>query len=272
VTAASELRFKFGDNWAKFLKSVDDVRIGLAEQSVQDLVGCERLDGLTFLDIGSGSGLSSLAARRLGAVVSSFDYDPAAVACTRALRDRYFPNDRNWTVGEGSALDRDYLRGLGLCDVVYSWGVLHHTGHLWDALDNALSLVAPGGKLIVAIYNDQGRPSLVWTSVKRLYNVLPSALRFLMLWPAAVWMWGPAMLRDLVFLRPFATWRKYHHTRGMSPWRDVVDWVGGYPFEVAKPEEVFNFCERKGFRLAKLTTCAGGHGCNEFVFIREKAA
>jgi 2-polyprenyl-6-hydroxyphenyl methylase/3-demethylubiquinone-9 3-methyltransferase len=52
----------------------------------------------------------------------------------------------------------------------------------------------------------------------------------------------------------------------MSPWRDVVDWVGGYPFEVARPEEIFEFFKSKGLVLGKFKTCGGGHGCNEFVF------
>jgi 2-polyprenyl-6-hydroxyphenyl methylase/3-demethylubiquinone-9 3-methyltransferase len=55
----------------------------------------------------------------------------------------------------------------------------------------------------------------------------------------------------------------------MDPWRDVVDWVGGLPFEVAKPEEIFDFARRRGFTLERLTTCAGGHGCNELVFRRD---
>jgi 2-polyprenyl-6-hydroxyphenyl methylase/3-demethylubiquinone-9 3-methyltransferase len=53
----------------------------------------------------------------------------------------------------------------------------------------------------------------------------------------------------------------------MSPWRDVVDWVGGYPFEVAKPEAIFKFYQRRGFTMVDLNTCGGGHGCNEFVFV-----
>jgi SAM-dependent methyltransferase len=264
-----ERRFEFGKNWTRFLGTVDETRIVVAEDSIRALTGQQRLDGLQFLDIGSGSGLSSLAARRLGAVVTSFDYDRDSVDCTRIVRDRYFPDDRNWTILEASVLDRQAVQGLGRFDIVYSWGVLHHTGKLWEALDNACVAVAPRGKLIVAIYNDQGRWTRVWTWIKRLYNALPAPLRFIVLWPAAFWLLAPAMLRDLMLFRPFATLRTYHRNRGMSPWRDVVDWVGGFPFEVAKPEEVLAFCTEKRFRLVKLTTCGGRHGCNEYVFAAE---
>jgi 2-polyprenyl-3-methyl-5-hydroxy-6-metoxy-1,4-benzoquinol methylase len=105
----------------------------------------ERLDGKSFLDIGSGSGLFSLAARRLGARVHSFDYDQQSVACTAELRRRYFPSAGDWVVERGSALDRDYLARLGTFDVVYSWGVLHHTGDMWRALENVKPLVAERG-------------------------------------------------------------------------------------------------------------------------------
>jgi 2-polyprenyl-6-hydroxyphenyl methylase/3-demethylubiquinone-9 3-methyltransferase len=52
----------------------------------------------------------------------------------------------------------------------------------------------------------------------------------------------------------------------MDRWHDFLDWVGGYPFEVATPEQVFEFCAARGFELRKLATAGGSHGCNEFVF------
>src|SRR5215207_3370049 len=116
-------RFEFGQNWSQFLAAVDDERIQQAETSLKEMLEVESLAGRSFLDIGSGSGLFSLAARRLGARVRSFDYDPQSVACTRELRQRYFPEDEGWQVGEGSVLDESFVRGLGTFDVVYSWGV-----------------------------------------------------------------------------------------------------------------------------------------------------
>ena len=261
-------RFAFGENWSQFLVVLDDDRIRLAEQSLCDMLKVKNLLGKRFLDIGSGSGLFSLAARRLGATVYSFDYDPKSAACTKELKRLYFPDDSDWHVEQGSVLDRDYLRSLGHWDVVYSWGVLHHTGNMSQALDSVSNLVCDGGKLFIAIYNDQGRASRFWLKVKKSYNRLPRAFRWLILWPAAFRLWGPTTIRDLVAGKPFHTWRNYskRSLRGMSPWRDLVDWVGGLPFEVATPEQIFCFYRDRGFRLEQLKTCAGGHGCNEFVF------
>lgn len=261
-------RFAFGENWLRFLKLLDDERIRQAEQSLCERLKVKNLRGKRFLDIGSGSGLFSLAARRLGAKVHSFDYDPHSVICSNALRQQYFPDDPDWIVERGSVLDENYVETLGQWDVVYSWGVLHHTGNMPQALDNVAKLVGDGGKLFIAIYNDQGRASKFWLKIKKIYNRLPRGFRWLILWPAILRLWGPTTLRDLFAGRPFHTWRNYskESLRGMSPWRDVVDWVGGFPFEVATPEHIFRFYRDREFRLEELKTCAGGHGCNEFVF------
>jgi 2-polyprenyl-6-hydroxyphenyl methylase/3-demethylubiquinone-9 3-methyltransferase len=139
---------------------------------------------------------------------------------------------------------------------------------MWKALENVAPLVAEGGKLFIAIYNDQGATSRAWKHIKQGYNALPNGLKFLVLWPCFIRLWGPTTIKDLIRGKPFYTWRTYGGVRGMSPWRDVVDWVGGYPFEVAKPEDIFDYFQSREFTLIKLKTCAGGFGCNEFVLLK----
>jgi len=224
--------------------------------------------GKTFLDAGSGSGLFSLAARRLGATVHSFDYDPQSVACTAELRRRYFPDDPGWSVEQGSVLDSEYLSSLGTFNVVYSWGVLHHTGAMWKALENVDPLVKDGGSLFVAIYNDQGKMSRRWTRLKAFYVRSSKPVQFALAIGVCVTSWWRRWLKDLLLLRPFETWRSAGQARGMSAWWDVVDWTGGYPFEVAKAEQIFDFYRQRGFVLEKLRTDGGNYGCNQFVFSR----
>jgi 2-polyprenyl-3-methyl-5-hydroxy-6-metoxy-1,4-benzoquinol methylase len=260
-------RFSFGRNWRDFLALLDDERIAEAENSLKEMLSLETLAGLSFLDIGSGSGLFSLAARRLGAKVTSFDYDPDSVACANSLKEKFFAGDRNWRIEQGSVLDADYLSSLGRFDIVYSWGVLHHTGAMWQALGNAASCVKPGGLLFISIYNDEDWRSRRNRRVKKFYVDLPDNLKSVMTGGYVAWEIARAFAADILRLRdPRRRYADKIRSRGMSPWHDMVDWLGGYPFEVAKPEAIFDFYTGRGFRLAKLKTVGRGHGCNEFVF------
>ncbi len=265
---ASRQRFEFGKNWEQFLDTLNEARIAAAEDSLRKMLGVEDLQGRTFLDLGCGSGLFSLAARRLGAAVHSLDYDPRSVACAQALKARFFADDDRWTIEEGSVLDRDRLRALGVFDVVYSWGVLHHTGAMWTAMDNVVQTVAPRGTLFIAIYNHQQLFTAYWKAVKKLYVASPSPARRLMEYGFYGFFAGGLFVADTLRGRDPRARHAGHGRRGMNVLRDVVDWIGGWPFEVATPDEVFRFYRDRGFSLTQLKTCGAKHGCNEFVFIR----
>jgi 2-polyprenyl-3-methyl-5-hydroxy-6-metoxy-1,4-benzoquinol methylase len=266
---SAEARFGFGENWRRFLDVLDDDRIRVAEESLKTMLDVDSLAGKSFLDIGSGSGLFSLSAMRLGAErVHSFDYDQSSVNCTLELKRRYFPDDPRWTIERGDVLDSAYLESLGAWDIIYSWGVLHHTGDMWKALGNVAGMARPGGRVYISIYNDQGGNSRRWTRVKQLYNTGPAGRAAVLgtLVPAfALRSFAIDVLRRQ---NPLDSYREYYRERGMSRVHDWVDWLGGYPFEVAKPEEVLALFRDRGFSLEGLKTCGGGLGCNEYLFRR----
>lgn len=258
-------RFEFGVNWGNFLKTMDNERLDEAVRSLSEWIGMSDLTNRTFFDIGSGSGLFSLAARKMGAEVRSFDYDDNCVMCTKELKNRYFPNDKLWTIERGDILDDSYMSKYSEYDVVYSWGVLHHTGNMYKALENAGKHVKNGGFLFIAIYNDQGLLSRLWTLEKKVYVSLPNILKMFIATVFFTVLWSVRGIEDIIHLRPFYSWKQYKKKRGMSPWHDAVDWVGGYPFEVAKPEYIFDFFHKHGFSLERMSTCGMGHGCNQYL-------
>jgi 2-polyprenyl-3-methyl-5-hydroxy-6-metoxy-1,4-benzoquinol methylase len=254
-------RFAFGKNWQSFSATVDESRIAEAQASVERLVGRRDLRGVRFLDVGCGSGLFSLAAQRLGAEVTAFDFDPDSVACTRAMLAR-FGGGGGARVEQGSILDPALVEKLGTFDVVYSWGVLHHTGRMALAFEHVRRLVAPGGTLVIAIYNDQGWISGYWTLVKRLYNTGPLGRAIAI----------TTHLPYLAAIYAMGIVRRRSAGRGMRQWHDFLDWLGGFPFEVATPEAVVGEFRRHGFEGSAVQTCGRRHGCNEFVFVRGSAA
>lgn len=267
--SVEDTRFGFGRNWLAFADLVDERRITEAERSLRTLCMRDRLDGLRFLDVGSGSGLSSLAARRLGASVVSFDYDPDSCACTARLRERFRPGDAAWRVERGSALDDQYLATLGRFDVVHSWGVLHHTGAMHEGIRKVAALVEPSGLLILGLYR-KTRLCTLWTREKRWYlGASPAAQQ-------RARRTFVAMMR-LAFLlsgRDFDDHvRSYASVRGMSFSHDVHDWMGGYPYESITPENArallssLDFLEVKswtrGYELGLF-----GSGCDEYTYRR----
>lgn len=266
VQVAQGERFKFGKNWQNFLDVLTNERITVAEHSLQEMLRLENLSGKTFLDVGSGSGLFSLAARRLGAKVYSFDYDPKSVACTQALQSKYFPDDAEWIIQRGSILDPVFMRSLETYDIVYAWGVLHHTGNLWYALENVLNLPKIGGQLFVAIYNDQNWKSKFWYKVKRCYcsGVFGKTVIISIFIPYCFIMAVTASI-----LRRKNVFASYKKNRGMSITHDWFDWLGGLPYEVASVERITDFVLKHGFRLDKMRTANGGLANNEFIFTRE---
>ena len=260
--------FKFGENWAQYSELVGDDRITAAVDSVEALVG--DLSGKSFLDIGSGSGLFSVAALRLGArQVLAVDLDADSVATTRKLLDR---ERGNWRAERISVFDLPAQISERF-DVVYSWGVLHHTGSMWRAIDCAAAMVSPGGLFALALYE---RTPLcgAWTVEKRLYRRLPNFLQKV-LRGAYLAGWGAGML-----VTGHNPWRyaRDKRERGMDLFHDVHDWMGGYPYESTTAGEVEDFLAERGFERVKLVPwrarLAGlfGSGCSEYVFRRSNAA
>jgi len=264
-------RFRFGKNWDDFLKSITAEHLDESAKSLRGLLEVNDLQGQRFLDIGSGSGLFSLSAMQMGAEVVSFDYDNDSVECAVKLKTEYFPQSMQWKILQGSILNRQFVESLGSFDICYAWGVLHHTGSLWQAIFNAQLAVRPGGTLVIAIYNDEGIVSSAWAIIKKhyckggLWRVLITSLFYPIFFFSG-------FAADLIRLKNpaarYADHKRKH--RGMSLIHDWKDWLGGYPYEVATPARVQAFLENLDFKLLKTIRPAYGFGNNQFVFRRIK--
>ncbi|MFT3735727.1 MAG: class I SAM-dependent methyltransferase [Rhodocyclaceae bacterium] len=263
---AEEMRFGFGANWADYIdKNFSDERVEISRKHLLGFLKLDDLTGKTFLDIGCGSGLHSLAAWRSGAArVVSFDYDSNSVATTKKLRE-LSGSPENWTVMQGSVLDEKFVDMLPKADIVYSWGVLHHTGSMWKAIENAARCMGPSSVFYIALYSSDVYvdPSPeYWLKVKREYNVAGPLRKAWMEWCYA---WKDSIRGCLIRGKsPFAHMRRYKQSRGMSYWHDVRDWLGGYPMEFAGNKETEAFAKSR--LNMELIHIKAGEGNTEFLF------
>jgi predicted RNA methylase len=238
--------FKFGENWKQYAEKVTDTHIDFAIRGLESLLSDDDLKNKTFLDIGSGSGIHSLAAITKGASeVLSVDIDIDSVNTTKNLIKAAFPNS-NSKVECLSVFDLDSHK-FGTFDNVYSWGVLHHTGAMMEAIDKAASMVNPGGNLILALYSKTLLCGL-WKVEKRIYTHGKEWTKKLL----RSGFIGLIKLSFLIRLKSFNKFKKdYYTVRGMDFYNDLYDWLGGYPYESLKLEDLNAHLHKKGFRVKK---------------------
>jgi 2-polyprenyl-6-hydroxyphenyl methylase/3-demethylubiquinone-9 3-methyltransferase len=263
-------QFDFGQNWSDYsAHALTEERVRQARSDFARLMAMAgvELPGTSFADIGFGQGLGLLSAVSMGARAVGCDINPLCVEVL-GRNGRLFPgmDTQDIPIVIGSILDPHVVESLRQAApdpsgyyVVHSWGVLHHTGRMWQAIDNAASLVRPGGTLVIALYNRHWT-SPAWALIKQLYMRAPRIVQRAMI----------ATLYPVIFAAKWAVTRRNPRRmeRGMDFYYDVVDWVGGYPYEYASIEEVASYMATKGFASGRSAAAAVPTGCNEFVFVR----
>lgn len=272
-------QFDFGKNWQRYIKNFFNYEsVKTAKTAFTRFLGQKNLHNKKFLDIGCGSGLMSLVAHKLGAKqIVSMDINPNCIKCARYLRHRFGNSSDKWKIFKGSILDKTFIAQLGKYDLVYSWGVLHHTGKMWKAIKNSINLVSAKGYLYLAIYNKvegwgihpDGRfgPSKFWLRIKKIYSQLPDFLQNIILYLVALML---IILYLLSFKNPVKKIKEHTKLyRGMNWLIDIKDWLGGYPYEYASPDEVFNFCKKNGLILVNLKMNPGLMN-SEYLFYKAK--
>jgi 2-polyprenyl-3-methyl-5-hydroxy-6-metoxy-1,4-benzoquinol methylase len=262
-------QFDFGQNWLEFSRSaLTPARIEAAAREFARLHEGVPLTGRSFLEIGFGQGLSLLFAQQAGARVVGCDINPKCAEALAVTRKHFLPTGAEPPLVVGSILEPGVVmrlqtaapEGNGVYDIVHSWGVLHHTGDMTTAIRHAASLVRPGGHLVIAIYNRHWS-SLPWRWIKWLYVHSPRWLQKLLI----------GALAPVIFAAKWLVTRRdpREQQRGMDFYYNVVDWVGGYPYEYASVDEMRTRLAGLGFSMTKAIAAEVPTGCNEFVFQRQ---
>lgn len=254
--------FNFGKNWEEYsFKKLDHVRLEQAMNSILDLLTEEEIKAKSFLDVGCGTGIFSIAARKLGAYrVVGVDINPKCIEVAQKNSKYFLETTSQPEFRVASALDSEALENLGRFDIVYAWGSLHHTGNMDEAIRNTAKRVEQNGKFILAIYN-RHFTSPVWKFIKWFYNVVPGFIKTIMIYT----FWAIILTAKSAVTKR----NPFKMERGMDFFYDVVDWVGGYPYEYATIQEIKDFVQTHGFKIIKTIPAKVPTGCNEFAFIKK---
>ena len=257
-------RFGFGRNWLDYQTSIYEARLLAARTDIEQWLGTTSLRGLRVLDIGSGSGLHSYCMFAMGArELVSFDYDAHSVQATREFHLKAGA-PASWVVTQGSVLDTDFLASLGTFDLVYSWGVLHHTGQMWQAIANAAGRVSLGGSCFLSIYA-KGPKYAEHLAIKQQYHRASLSGKRKMEFD---WITERYALRAQDGESPDAWWTDGKE-RGMDAYCDLVDWLGGLPYEVATLPELVGALRTLGIEVTRSRECPGDGGCHILVGRRD---
>lgn len=258
----SNRHFDFGENWKNFSSNaLYDSSLKECISSLVELFQRPDLKANSFLDIGCGSGIFSIAARCLYASpVVGFDISKNSVTAAQNNIIRFAPNKSEISFLEGSILDKNFIERLGKFDRVYAWGSLHHSGDLWQALSNTASTVKDGGELVVAIYQTHWS-SPIWSIIKRLYNASPKIIQKLMI---------IIFYFVILIAKTICTGKNpYTMKRGMSFYYDVVDWIGGYPYQYATKDQVVNFLSKYGLKMLNFIPATLPTGNHQYLFRKD---
>ena len=158
-----------GTQTREYFEAIENKRYAL-EPEIHQFAQFSRYHGKEVLEIGVGMGTDFLQWNRAGAYATGVDLTEECVALTRArLLVFGFPD-------EGRVLQAD-AENLPFADssfdLVYSWGVIHHSPNTRKALEEIVRVMRPGGEGKVMIYNKWSAVSLMYWCLFALFRLKP---------------------------------------------------------------------------------------------------